>query len=634
MGGRFLAASCNAASIFLVVALCLVFVPNIAFAKDDPFPGTPEDVTSKVTIGKINATITENAIEKPFITEGVIDPSVTVNVGDYLTFQIFWNINAENIAGIHAGDYFDFLLPSEYFTFTSLTGGIVKAGNVTIGTLELIVDSTGARLRVTLNDDGANALELKDGWVRATGKASQTKDESTEITIGNSKLPSFPIDPNGNPGNNTGTTTYPWPNPQPLSKNGFKASGLNNVNWTISVNSEVYAAAYNGGTIEQKRNVVITDTLESGMVLNSVTFSSPYYYAHTDGKISTTIAYDPPLPTDAITKITEHPDEEYEAFYTRVLNEPGPSYGIFQKKRLVISLKDFPDSLTMAYTYAEFQTKADAELISGKLSRSQYDNFTAAYRRLYNNQTSAQLLGLRLMIHTTVYGEERTLTNEAQMIWNDSDHQSSSTQLKFQTISGGASMGDPGSVIIKKFETGSNNKLDGVVFKLEKWKGSAGGYVPYTTMDGVTEATTLNGEALFENLEYGLYRVVEAKPLEGYLDEVIFKDGVDTFTIDGTESGAIFITAYNTPTSPEGPKEPGSPEEPKGPKDPKDPKEPFSPAPPDAPDTPEEPKEPTPLPRSFHPQTGDVTFWPIGIAGTASALALIALALGYRRSKA
>lgn len=529
----------------IALLLCFGGLPTHAFA--DP---EPQNVSSGVNISGVEVYVKQDGVDKLYIDKnGTVDTSITIKVGNTVSFKSFWNITSGNMTGLKAGDFFEILLPSSYFTFFASTSSTpIPADGVHVADMDLLVSGPdGPRLRLTLTDEGAQANELKNGWVTAVGRASDEKDAGETVTVGGVVLPSFPIEP-ADPSGGGGLVTHPWTPGGPILKSGYQSGRDNTITWTLNANFDEYAKVYSGGSATQKNNVVITDTLESGLVLNSVTFASTYYYPHDDGTLSKSLAYSPTLASGAIVEIIEDPNDTYASFYDKVVGATGPSYGVYQNKELIVSLKNFPDSLTMGYTWTQFKEKADKDLADNKLTQAQYDKFIAAYKNnFYKNGSTAQLIALSIGLNTTAYGSNRDVSNSATMTWNNGESSSSNTSVQFQSIAGGASLGIPGSVVIRKFDGMTDEKLNGAKFKLQK-KNSNGEYVDYTPRDSIVERETIDGEIIFEELHYGDYRVVETVPPTGYAKDILFKDDKDTFTIDGTETGAIFIEAYNYPT--------------------------------------------------------------------------------------
>lgn len=537
---------------FLAFVLCVsgLFVPqssNVAVADS----GDPQDITGKVKVSKVEMYVGGVL----YITDGVIeDSSIEVKVGSSIEFKVYWNIPSGEMSGINENDFFEILLPGDYFNIFSTANPVkITAGtdNTEIGEMTIYTPVGGVpRFKVVLNAVGAGANSLDNGWLKATGKAQSIKDESESIEIGGITLPDFPIKDSDNPGGSTGTNPHPWNNPKPVSKNGFQTVSSNKVEWKVGVNEDLYAELYKTGSCAGRNNIVITDTLESGLVFNKIIFSSAYYYPYIDEstsevKISSSLAYEVPLPDGSFTEVVELPNEDYDAFYDRVLAQSGPSYGVYQKKDVIISLKDVPGALKMALTWSEFETRANTDLSSGKLTQEQYNAFIDAYKNnVYNNNETASLVSLRISLGTIVYGDSRDVNNEVFMQWGTDESSSSSNVVTFNAIAGGAETGLPGSVVIKKFDSATGDKLDGATFKLQKYNPASSRYEDYTPRDGVSERTTVDGVATFVDLHYGEYRVVETGSLAGYLDDAVYLNG-NTFTISSSTTAAIYIDAYN-----------------------------------------------------------------------------------------
>ncbi len=206
---------------------------------------------------------------------------------------------------------------------------------------------------------------------------------------------------------------------------------------------------------------------------------------------------------------------------------------------------DLPGDLKSSMNLTKIHQIIDADT---KLTDFQKTKTKEAYDRIFN-ATDKGAIGFILQIQglsvSSSVGSSTTFENKAKIEW-DSGTDESTDETYYQSVYGGAQTGDPQSITITKKEEGTNNKLEGAKFKLQK-QNANGVWEDYVPKDGGEKErlTNVNGQIVFKELEHGTYKVVEVSPPTGYTNEITFENDKDTFVIDGTEKGTIFITAYN-----------------------------------------------------------------------------------------
>ena len=100
------------------------------------------------------------------------------------------------------------------------------------------------------------------------------------------------------------------------------------------------------------------------------------------------------------------------------------------------------------------------------------------------------------------------------------------------------------TIKITKISAESNElKLEGATFKLQKWDETANTYVDVVGADGeiIICTTGENGEALFENLQYGKYQLIEIEAPTGY----VLSGEPITVEINAQNNGVIEVSVEN-----------------------------------------------------------------------------------------
>lgn len=161
--------------------------------------------------------------------------------------------------------------------------------------------------------------------------------------------------------------------------------------------------------------------------------------------------------------------------------------------------------------------------------------------------------------------------------------------------------------------------------------------------EGIVQAVSNDGNVVFDDLELGLYLVVQTKASNGYKPVNSFlvslpmaEDGQWNYEVDASPKVGAYTPEPETPPSPpDTPDKPDKPDTPDTPENPDNPDNPVSPGTPDnpvapgSPDNPVLPGHPNNPVMNGLPQTGQLN-WPIPVL-TAAGTCLIAAGILLRK---
>ncbi|SHH60271.1 LPXTG-motif cell wall anchor domain-containing protein [Anaerosphaera aminiphila DSM 21120] len=515
-------------------------------------------------------------------------PDISLKVGESLEFTINWEITDILKKGLVTGDWFEFDLPSDYFKFNETTKPVdIKAENEVTGVEEVIgtyeiVAAEGenlAKFKIVLNKNATGKSAITGGYLKVTGEAKEITKEDTIIHVGEQAFPG--IDIGEKPMEELGDT-------KPIKKNGWQNRDKETVTWEILVNYEDYRKIYNNEeqNIGTKENLIVIDELPAGVEfrkdISDIDLAMPIYAAmpegstdkdgnNIEGNVSSTIVEGGwnnygVLGNDSFPKMDQKEGEIWDDFKIRFEKDSSPiSYGIFidkddyNRNKVIFNFGNLPGDLKSPKKLEGLE--GINSLIEGdnKLTATQKTKTKEAYKRIFDATKTAEspegtgVIGFRLVfkdlcvLESVPSGEK--LENSATIKWTGEDLTDDAEPVTYKKLEAGGGFKDAQSVTIKKLEDGTEKTLAGAKFKLEKKNDKSGDWTEYTPDDGgePERITDEKGEVIFRDLSNGEYKVVEVTPPFGYTDEIVFLDGKDTFTIDGTETETILITAYNEP---------------------------------------------------------------------------------------
>ncbi|WP_207653242.1 Spy0128 family protein, partial [Peptostreptococcus faecalis] len=568
----------------LMLALAMIIstiLPSISYAD------TPKDIGSSglkyVNQGPVmiygmadDGTMT-NVLTNP--DGSLIDPNnpPVLTVGNSLRFRVDWNIDNIMGKGLVEGDWFEFDLPSQYFKFMESSMQSLKAMSELgieeeIGTFQIMdaTDTEPAKIKVVLNNVAVEKNFINKGYIQVDAKADKVKNPNEQIQVGDWIIPELeikPVDPN-----------IEFPDNKPLVKSGWQITNQDKVTWGLDVSTDIIKGVYNGDITNPnvKKNLVLIDEFPEGLEYDdnsNLDLAIPIYVANENGRMSKTLLNPAngaggwnnyTMKTDSgFNKIQQNSGESWEQFKTRVQSESSIAYGIFKdstdnRNKLIINFGDLPGTLKSPKNLSQIFALIDADSTltdqQKRDTKEAYNRINIATGGIEGGQDGTLALGFVLQIQgmrvTDDFLDVDRFKNEAKITWTDGSEIDDGEAI-FQRIQGGAVTGEPQSVVIKKLEDGTANKLSGAKFKLQK-KNQLGIWEDFNPTDGgqVERITDSNGEITYKKLSNGEYKVLEVSAPAGYSDEIRFLNGKDTFIIDGSEQGAVYITAYNKKEAP------------------------------------------------------------------------------------
>jgi len=197
------------------------------------------------------AAITDSILSKVVLKDGqgkiidaALNPDYRVTPGSAVKLDYEWEL--ENGHGYKSGDTFTFKIHDLFEVYNDVTGDLIIAGNVKVGTFKLL-EST-REVTMTFNDEIQKRSDVKGTLTFDTWFSESTKTSESEVTI------SIPVKDN-----QTQDLTVLF---QPNVTETIKKSGSPNrnkqtqwINWTIDVNKK----------LERISNAAVIDELPPGL---------------------------------------------------------------------------------------------------------------------------------------------------------------------------------------------------------------------------------------------------------------------------------------------------------------------------------------------------------------------------------
>ena len=346
--------------------------------------------------------------------------------------------------------------------------------------------------------------------------------------------------PPGTGGNNN---LYPHYIHEDLVKESRYTLGKNVLNWYIYTNQAYFKKVLTGnGTKNIKKNAILIDRLTGGQKVDYIQIYHYFYLLDENGVVSSTYGSfqdlsvaESGLPLFNIIPAIQN--ENWEAFYLRISAKNG-NYGVFtdpitQEQTVAFNFGDLPGGLAI-----DKEKLIDDYIreVEGKYSATVLQKSLESLDALEVETDGKMIIAPNVRIQTTVDPDTptQTITNKAELRFNDSSTITNTSEIKYQSISGSVDGVLPGEVkIIKKDDSGK--LLPNIKFKLQ-FENSSGTFVDFTPMDGDTieRSTNASGEIIYKKLVPGKYRVVETTQSEEY-DAPIYSingvSGTNIFTI-------------------------------------------------------------------------------------------------------
>ncbi len=296
-------------------------------------------------------------------------------------------------------------------------------------------------------------------------------------------------------------------------------------------------------------------------------------------------------------RIPSDPTMDYADFKEFMKKQDPMTYGIWQHKAIVMNLGDIQGDVTMGCTWGELKdslknhkkegsyttyernasgealnTSGGSWVIDGGTLAEKKVTFSAitedirtetlkAYAPFFgiqgsginesvNDSKTGDAVGFSISFKANVHGESRSITNHAIMMHETSSKGATSWPQKYTQISGGAKTANPGDIVLYKLDGETNEPLAEVQFKLQKWNKASDKFEDLeegANGSGI-HTTDEDGRVIFKQPDYGRYKIVEVKGLEGYSAEVRYfnhntEEWQDTFEL--ADSIVIQVTGFN-----------------------------------------------------------------------------------------
>ncbi len=551
-------------SLLLIIALCVTMLPLASFA------GSSTDVSGKVEITGV--TIKKNDVD--YIVNDEIVGDGSLRESDRVDIRVEFIIDETNVKLIESNNYFKVKMPS-IFQFTNYFDSMelkvkIDGRDEVVGTYSFGKESDGDYMKVVFTKD-LNVYEAIDkGFLEVYGSVAKNGDQEHEVAIGDFEwtIPTtdVPDDPRFH---------YPDGNSKNLFKNGWDQANGRTI-WSIFANQKKLYDFLETGTYTSVSNVVLIDDLAAGSKLDgNIQFSYPMPMIDTEGKITEHRLIDF---TDGnveeniieVTRIDQNPGEMYADFKARITNPANaPCYGAYNDERIIISLGDMPSSkLVGNWTWSQAQGVIDQHV--EKFQKTyQLDSATKQLikektlekiKTLYGTNPSgdakAQVRSLKIDFATLYTGNEQYIKNEVSMFYdNVPSGTETTTDIKVNKINAGAEARTipKGQALVIKSDSTSKDFLQGVEFTLQEKNEVSGEYEDVMKgSDPYTVETDDKGEALFTDLVYGDYRLVETGTLDGYVTDQITITDIDgnpltsmEFTVSSSDTEGIIFNASN-----------------------------------------------------------------------------------------
>lgn len=527
--------------ISLIVAT-VVFMSVIFSGSFETHADEPKDITGHVTIDSVIIyNLHGNTDWEP------IDADDTFVSGMTLKLEVKWQIKEDDMNGINANDTFTIPVDNSHMSLNDTpVKALLDGDDREVGSWQIIDNEIIA----TLNNDGANALFLKDGYFRVYFQIFG-EGEDIELNIGGQLVPPINVEPNGGSSVDTPVGSLPH-----FDKSGGQIGFTKDTNWTININDDNFLKLYQdqNATIPTLNNVLLIDELPATFEFIDDSIEIVGYVPHPydgtgSGNLVTDMLAGEPLFargfTDKFAVVRNEVGEAQDVFQGRIHGATVPTIGIFNNSVLFISFGNLPgtgtsfeyfesDSALRDYLSGTDMSAAQQQIMFDMLSKTGPLNGNAiSFRVKYNMRSN----------NDTPLSE---ITNTATLIYNNEVKDESEFTVKYQWEEGGVGVGEPRSVTLEKLEHGTNKPIENVGFKLQIWDKDTGVFVDFTApSQDLVKYTDDTGRLTFTNLITGKYKIVEVSKPAGYTDEITFDPGTDVFDIIGTEIATIKYKVYN-----------------------------------------------------------------------------------------
>lgn len=559
----------QAAIILLIAVLVIALVPLNSFGGDAEGTDITEDVTISNVSVKANIVVTKptwNKDWRTFVENGkyVGDfEDYVVTAGETLRVYFNWSISEDKMVGIEAGDYFQFPIDPnalvlqkapEAEIFAEKDGKKIEVGKLTTN----LKNNT---LIVTLNEEGAQAAELEEGYVLGVVSAASNVDGEVQTELAGMTF-TFNTQPKTPTTTVEGGTIWKKSKPKTLLKTGWKRESDKYAQFTLEVNGDalynkLLDSSYDPGV---KQNVIVKDLLPTNLKFRDkdpVNMYVPYNYMYGDTEhkkavTEPTVAAECFASVSIMNKFTRVDTTGMDILeFENYIKGTPYTYGIYDNSYFLANMGDMPSenlSIPVSQEFLDKKIKA-----SSKYTESRRINTLTAYENAFGDKESAPALAVKITLNTNYTGfggDDDKATNTAEMFWNNTQEATSTNNQEFNQYTGGVKLGQRYSVTINKTDGESREKLNGVSFRLEKYNENTDKFEQYKSLYEDEIKTTSDGAVVFTGLSKGIYQIIEEKGLDGYKKDVVFKDAGGeiadgTFEITGEEGGTVFVNVEN-----------------------------------------------------------------------------------------
>lgn len=378
---------------------------------------------------------------------------IKLKTGDKLRVTFKWALDISGIT-VNNGDYaaipFDFgeiLNVQNIAQSAEIRAELAEQGSVLIGTMDL--SSSG--IKINFSDLSGQNLSVVRGEVGVDFSASKpgnTAINGINVTV-IEKESSSDEGSGGNSGNSGGNASD---NPKILGKTPIQEKDLefskngkqyykhesdrdpsvkNKIYWNMRVGYGQYKNFFeNSASTETWSDVLLVDTLPSGLEFSNIKFSTTVYapVASDVSKMSDSGVFDT-LEFRDFETLNKFDGESYDDFVTRIKNNGKITVGYYEDKML-IAFGDMPgDSMPTFHSLFGGKDKFEAEVnkrIGNEITQSQADAVIAYCGE--NGPTNGKITAFNISYHTEVInGLSGRYTNMAELSYNSASENTSHT---------------------------------------------------------------------------------------------------------------------------------------------------------------------------------------------------------------
>lgn len=521
---------------FTGVILVFVFAFSM-FAGNLVYADTTTNLTDRLSDLKINIWSYENGEVKDQIIQDnhlVNDNQHIVKAGKQYSFKLAWNLSEDAMQqqpAVKEGDYFYIDIGSDH-SFKPLT---VDSTKLMHGTEHLADwEMKDGRIKCTLTAKGAGKAYLSGGFEGFISWASLGGD-NIQITINGEPIDQIPAQETQGGGTDPENKDYPYHShavsrPDEFLKSGIYQNYNGMITWRINFGKQSYYDITKGGSVQQKKNVFIEDTLSQGQEINLAQVQYTIYHpSDEDGTPSSYYGIMSAVPDSMITRLEKTAGESEADFRNRVKNHTTPAYG-YSDTSVYVNLGDYPNE--------SLKYPSDAQLTQALKAKNFTDKEIETILKNYgeNGPEQGKILLFEIVIQTKATAPSKNgdnkYTNKAILHYDDKTQESNEVEVIALNASGNILAGEKGSATLQKSDKeDSSVLLEGASFYLEKLEN--GNWEKYTPEDGgsVERQTGQDGLLRFEKLSSGTYRFVESEASHGYSKGSLEMD-FDTFDIN------------------------------------------------------------------------------------------------------